>query len=114
MTAKKRHPEAARVLLDYTSDVREAIIILTQGNAISEARRVVSIFMLNGLQDLKFTSQATLKRKPELLEEVIYPGALDSRAQISEDLNEMREQLQKQFDRLLELRIKRVEEPGSC
>lgn len=55
-----------------------------------------------------------MKRKPELLEEVIHPGALDSRAQISEDLNEMKEQLQKQFDRLLELRIKRVEEPGLC
>ena len=51
---------------------------------------------------------------PELLENVIHPAALDSKAQISEDLKEMNEQLDKQFSRLLELRIKRVEEPGNC
>lgn len=51
---------------------------------------------------------------PELLENVIHPAALDSKAQISEDLKEMNEQLDKQLSRLLELRIKRVEEPGNC
>jgi hypothetical protein len=47
-----------------------------------------------------------------LVEDVIYPAAFESRAQISEDLGEMREQLRKQVNRLRELRIKKIEEPG--
>jgi elongator complex protein 1 len=50
--------------------------------------------------------------KPELLEDVIHPAALESCAQIVEDINECKEQLRKQLDRLRELRIKKVEEPG--
>lgn len=43
LSAKKRHGEAGRVLLDYCNDIREAIIALVQGNLFSEARRVVSL-----------------------------------------------------------------------
>ena len=43
LVSKKRHSEAARVLLDYSKDVREAVIALVQGNHFSEARRVVSM-----------------------------------------------------------------------
>lgn len=39
--SRKRYPEAARVLLDYTKDVREAVIALVNGNKFSEAHRVV-------------------------------------------------------------------------
>ena len=42
LTSKKRYTEAAHVLLDYTEDVREAVITLVQGNQFSEARRIVS------------------------------------------------------------------------
>ncbi len=41
LSGKKRYQEAARVLLDYAQDVREAVVALVQGNLISEARRVV-------------------------------------------------------------------------
>ena len=41
LSSKKRYAEAARVLLDYAQDVREAVIALVQGNAFSEARRIV-------------------------------------------------------------------------
>jgi elongator complex protein 1 len=66
---------------------------------------------------VKFTDglafcQVTLHNTPELLTEIIHPAALDSRTQIAEDLNEMREQLRKQLARIRELRIKKVEEPG--
>lgn len=44
LTSKKRHLDAARVLLDYAGDVRDAVIALTQGNAFSEARRVVRLY----------------------------------------------------------------------
>ncbi|KAF9262678.1 pol II transcription elongation factor [Marasmius fiardii PR-910] len=94
LISKKRFTEAARVLLDYADDVRTAIMTLIQGNEFSEARRITS-----------------LKRKPELLTEIIHPGALESRAQIAEDVSEMREQLKKQLNRIRELRIKKIEEP---
>ncbi|KAH9042892.1 IkappaB kinase complex IKAP component [Lactarius deliciosus] len=93
LTSKKRYTEASQVLLCYAEDVREAVIALVQGNQFSEARRILCM----GL--------------PELLEEIIDPAVLEARAQITEDLIEMREQLQKQVARLRELRIKKLEEP---
>ncbi|KAI0090814.1 pol II transcription elongation factor [Irpex rosettiformis] len=96
LSSKKRYQEAAIVLLDYAKDVREAVIALVQGNLFSEARRVI-----------------TLNAQPELLEEIVYPGALESRTQIAEDLTEMREQLRKQIARVRELRVKKVEEPDA-
>ncbi|KAE9404784.1 IKI3-domain-containing protein [Gymnopus androsaceus JB14] len=86
LVSKKRFAEAARLILDYTTDVRMAVITLVQGNEFSEALRIT-----------------TLKRKLELVE--------DSRAQINEDLGEMKEQLRKQLNRIRELRVKKVEEP---
>ena len=46
------------------------------------------------------------------MEDIIHPAALESCAQILEDLNECKEQLLRQVNRLRELRIKKVEEPG--
>ena len=43
LTSKKRYQDAARVLLDYAHDVREAVIALVQGNHFSEAKRVVRL-----------------------------------------------------------------------
>ncbi|KAI0629477.1 IkappaB kinase complex IKAP component [Trametes polyzona] len=94
LVSKKRTSEAALVLLDYAKDVREAVIALVEGSHFSEARRIV-----------------VLHRRPELLEEIIHPGALECRSRIAEDLGEMREQLRKQVNRLRELRIRKVEEP---
>ncbi|KAJ7188994.1 pol II transcription elongation factor [Mycena filopes] len=96
LTSKKRHSDAARVLLDYAKDVREAVITLVQGNCFSEARRIV-----------------TLTDSSALMADIIHPGALESRAQISEDIGEMREQLRKQLHRIRELRVKKVEEPDA-
>jgi len=56
--------------------------------------------------------QTSLHSVPGLLEEIIYPAALDSRTQIAEDIGEMQEQLRKQISRLRELRVKKEEEPG--
>ncbi|KAG6839915.1 hypothetical protein C0991_010395 [Blastosporella zonata] len=96
LTSKKRHSEAARVLLDYAKDIREAIIAYVQGNHFSEARRIIA-----------------LQSKPELIEDVVHPAALDSCAQIVEDANECKEQLQKQLNRVRELRIRKVEQPDA-
>jgi elongator complex protein 1 len=43
LSSKKRHAEAARVLLDYCKDLREAVIALVEGNGFSEARRIVCL-----------------------------------------------------------------------
>jgi len=32
LTSKKRYTEAAHALLDYTEDIREAVVTLVQGN----------------------------------------------------------------------------------
>ncbi|KIK96350.1 hypothetical protein PAXRUDRAFT_138652 [Paxillus rubicundulus Ve08.2h10] len=96
LLSKKRYPEAARVFIDYAGDVRQAVIALVQGNEFSEARRIVS-----------------LHSKPELLEDVVLPGAFEGRSQLADDLTEMREQLHKQVSRLKELRVKKTEEPGA-
>ncbi|KAI6007771.1 pol II transcription elongation factor [Pisolithus orientalis] len=93
---KKRYSEAARVFIDYAGDNRQAVTALVQGNEISEARRIVS-----------------LHGPLELLQEVILPGALDIKAQLTEELNEMREQLHKQLARLRELRTRKVQEPDT-
>ncbi|KAI0697397.1 IkappaB kinase complex IKAP component [Cerioporus squamosus] len=96
LTSKKRFLEAATVLLDYADDVRQAVIALVEGNHFSEARRII-----------------ILKRRPELLEEIVHPGTLECRARISEELGEMREQLRKQLNRIRELRVRKVEEPDA-
>lgn len=57
-------------------------------------------------------SQISLNSAPELLGDVVHPALLESRAQITEDITEMREQIRKQVVRLRELRIKKTEEPG--
>ncbi|KIM63897.1 hypothetical protein SCLCIDRAFT_1213692 [Scleroderma citrinum Foug A] len=95
LSSKKRFSEAARVLLDYARDDNQAVVALVQGNEFSEARRIIS-----------------LRAIPQLLEDVVVPGTLEMKAQSSEDLSEMREQLSKQVARVKELRIKKALEPG--
>ncbi|KAG6856745.1 hypothetical protein H0H87_001089 [Tephrocybe sp. NHM501043] len=96
LAAKKRHSEAARVLLDYAKDIREAILAYVQGNHFSEARRIIA-----------------LQSKLELTEDIVHPAALDSCAQIVEDTNECKEQLRKQLNRVRELRVRKVEQPDA-
>ncbi|KAI5122330.1 hypothetical protein M0805_002497 [Coniferiporia weirii] len=96
LCSKKRFDEAARVYLDYADDVRQCIGALVQGNMFSEARRLIA-----------------LHKEPSLITEIIHPAAFDSRNQISEDIEEMRGQLQKQVERLKELRVKKIEEPDA-
>lgn len=50
---------------------------------------------------------------PELVEEVIYPGALETKSKLAEELGEMKSQLSTQVARVRELRVKKVEQPGT-
>jgi len=113
LTSKKRYKEAAQVLLDYCKDIRDAVIALATGNMFSEARRIVSRLLRCIRNSVHYLcQQVSLNSVPELVEDIIHPAAFESRAQISEDIGEMREQLRKQVNRLRELRIKKIEEPG--
>ncbi|KIL68708.1 hypothetical protein M378DRAFT_8174 [Amanita muscaria Koide BX008] len=96
LSSKKRHLEAGQVLLEYAQDVRHSVIAIAEGNGFSEARRIIMV-----------------QECPELVTEILHPAALETKAQITEDLNEMREQLRKQVNRLRELRIRKVEEPDA-
>ncbi|KAL6305119.1 IkappaB kinase complex IKAP component [Sparassis latifolia] len=96
LSSKKRHMDAARVLLDYAEDVRETVDVLVRGSHFSEARRII-----------------TLRAYPEFLEDLVYPGVLESRAQIAEEIGEMQDQLRKQVQRVHELRVRKVEEPDA-
>ncbi|THH05467.1 hypothetical protein EW145_g4776 [Phellinidium pouzarii] len=96
LSAKKRFEEAARIYLDYAKNVRQCIGTFVQGNMFSEARRLISLY-----------------REPSLITEIVHPATLDSKSQISDDLEEMRSQLQKQAERLKELRVKKAEEPDA-
>ncbi len=49
----------------------------------------------------------------ELLEEIAFSGALESRAHIAEESGEMKEQLKTPAVRLRELRVKKFEEHGT-
>lgn len=94
LSSKKRFVEAARVVLDYVQDLEEAVTLFTLGNAFSEARRIAA-------------------KSPSLLDEVIKPAIIDERSHLGEELSEMRDQLERQYARLLELRKRRVEEPDA-
>ena len=101
------------MFLDYVKDPRAAVIALVQGNLFSEARRIVRLCSIRLIYKLIIWQQIALHSRPELLEEIILPGTLESRAQIAEEIGEMKDQLRKQVLRLRELRIKKVEEPGT-
>lgn len=102
------------MLADYAKDIREALIALVQGNHFAEAKRIVcTISIVNLEYTAYFLRQTSLHRRPGLVKDVIHPGALESRSQLSDDLSEMREQLRKQLNRIHELRVKKQEEPGA-
>ena len=113
LASKKRYSEAAQVLLDYAKDIRNCVDTLAQGHHFAEAHRIVRLrrsLKDNGADFVTF--QITLHGVPDLVLEILHPASLDSRTQISEDLEEMWTQLRKQVARLRELRVKKIEEPG--
>ena len=113
LSSKKRYAEAATVLLDYAGDVRQAVIAYVEGNLFADARRIVSSSAPLAGNLLMFPCQVSLHAMQELMEEVIHPGALETKSQLAEELGEMKSQLLKQVARVRELRVKKVEQPGT-
>jgi elongator complex protein 1 len=57
--------------------------------------------------------QENSQEDEDLLQSVILPGMLELAAQYTEDLDEMRVQIDKQRARIAQLRVKKAAEPGA-
>lgn len=89
-----RHAEAGRVKLEYGRNVEGALESYAKANDITECRRICAAY-----------------NRLDLIETHVKPAALQSRETIMDDLREMTEQLEKQMNRLKELREKKEQEP---
>lgn len=90
----KDYRSAATITLEYLNDLPSAVRLLCRGAYFSEAIRLV-----------------TLRKQPELIEEVIDQGLVERSGEMTEFLADMKGQLGAQVPRLQELRIKKTEDP---
>ncbi|KAI5778207.1 IKI3 family-domain-containing protein [Geopyxis carbonaria] len=90
----KDYQSAARVYLDYCTDVDEAVRLLCQGNCFDEAMRI-----------------AAVNQKPQLIEDIIDPALGKKFGQTMELFAECKMQLKSQTKRIIELQLKKVEDP---
>jgi elongator complex protein 1 len=115
LSSKHRHVEAGRVLLEYGPDIRAAVSAFVDGGLFSEARRVVPILYE---QCSSRSNQRTQISKYEsvsnLLEDLVYPGAIERCEAIGDEVSEVNALLVKQTARINELRAKRVEDSSAC
>jgi len=112
LSSRKRWADAATVYHDYASDIEETVRALTNGNELAEAFRIVGLPHFKLILYSKPLYQTSHHRRPELIDSIIHPGALDLTSQMHDDLEEMDEQLKKQYNRLQELRRAKSENPG--
>ncbi|RSH95270.1 hypothetical protein EHS25_000356 [Saitozyma podzolica] len=96
LASRGRHTEAARVFVEYASDVDSAVDVLCRGTDFAEAYRL-----------------ASLHDREDLVESVIHPGLDDAQEALLEVFEEMEGQLDKEVARLAELRKIRTEDPDT-
>lgn len=96
LCSRKRWADAAIVYAEYAEDVEEAVRAYTYGNELGDALRLVA-----------------KSSKPELDVNIVHPGALDLCSQFSDELEEMDAQLQKQYNRIKELREAKQQNPDT-
>ncbi|GAA5945114.1 hypothetical protein JCM3775_000913 [Rhodotorula graminis] len=94
LSGKRRHAEAAQVLLEYGGDVDGAVYYLCEGSLHSEAVRT-----------------ATLHDRLDLVDSRVKSSTLELQQRLLDDFSEMDEQLDKQISRLGELKAKYEENP---
>ena len=90
----KNFREAAPIHLDYLDDLKGSARLLCKAYSFAEAMQ-----------------QVTLRRRAELLKDIIDPGLIDGAAAMTELLAEMKSQLAAQVPRLRELRQRKAEDP---
>ncbi|GAA5833802.1 hypothetical protein JCM3766R1_000102 [Sporobolomyces carnicolor] len=94
LTSKRRYAEAAKVLVEYGQDLPAAVDALCEGNLFAEA--------------VRFTA---LHNRRDLIESRIQSSTLDMQQRLLDDFSEVTEQLEKQADRLDDLRQRRDNNP---
>ncbi|KZS97891.1 IkappaB kinase complex, IKAP component [Sistotremastrum niveocremeum HHB9708] len=95
LASRQKFADAGQVILDYGKDVDLSVTYFSQGRHFSEAKRICALHSRN-----------------ELLEEVVHPAIEHTVSEIQDDIEEMREQIQKQLSRVGELRTRKNLEPG--
>ncbi|KAL8292997.1 hypothetical protein RQP46_000691 [Phenoliferia psychrophenolica] len=95
LKGKGRFTDAGRVLQEYGRDIDGAVAVLIEGNAFVEAIRLTSLYSRRDLIDIH-----------------IKPGALEAQAKLVEDIEELMDQVQKQVERLAELKERRDANPS--
>ncbi|CAK4027346.1 kinase complex, IKAP component [Lecanosticta acicola] len=90
----KHYVEAATVYLEHLRDLESAVRLLCRGYRFADAIRQVAI-----------------RKRPELLRDLVDPGLIEASATMTEMLAEMKTQLNNQIPRLRELRRKKAEDP---
>ncbi|KAL1924120.1 uncharacterized protein VTP21DRAFT_7155 [Calcarisporiella thermophila] len=91
---KRQYRDAATVLLDYLEDPEEAVSMLLKAYQWQESIRI-----------------SLRCNREDLIETHVKPGLVEGFAQMSEDIQDMKEQFEKQTSRLQEIRKKKAEEP---
>ncbi|GAA5975319.1 hypothetical protein JCM5350_006430 [Sporobolomyces pararoseus] len=94
LTSKRRYAEAGKVLLEYGQDLPAAIDALCEGNLFAEAVRLTA-----------------LHNRRDLIESRIKSSTLDMQQRLLDDFSDVTEQLEKQADRLDDLRQRRDANP---
>ncbi|GAA5885604.1 hypothetical protein JCM16303_001478 [Sporobolomyces ruberrimus] len=94
LTSKRRYAEAGKVLVEYAQDLPAAINALCEGNLYAEAVRLTA-----------------LHNRRDLIESRIKSSTLDMQQRLLDDFSDVTEQLEKQADRLDELRQRRDNNP---
>ncbi|CED83780.1 IkappaB kinase complex, IKAP component [Phaffia rhodozyma] len=96
LESRGRNVEAGRIWLDYGHNLDQAVHAFCKGRDFSEAYRVTA-----------------LHKKPELVQSTIHPLLSEAQNVIMEDLKEIEEQMEKQVDRLQELKVLRTQQPDA-
>jgi elongator complex protein 1 len=94
MEETKDYQGAARICLDYLSDVERCAGLLCKANQFQEAIRLV-----------------VLHNKADLLETIVDSGLAESFNTTTELLSDCKAQIGAQIPRLRELRVKKLQEP---
>ncbi|KAG8958698.1 hypothetical protein FRC03_008908 [Tulasnella sp. 419] len=96
LSSRKRYFESGTVYIDYAKDVSSSVAAFSQGNEFAEAERICA-----------------LHSRLDLIEIILHPTAVEIRELIGDDLQEMKDQLEKQSARIVELRTKKETDPDS-
>ncbi|CAG8467741.1 8600_t:CDS:10 [Gigaspora rosea] len=91
LSDKRQYQEAAQIILDYTKQPEESIILLNKGRYWTESIRISHMY-----------------KRTDLIETNIKPSVIEGHTQLLQDVNSMLDQLNQQTNRLKEIRANKA------